>query len=78
MLMARHVSSCSVIIDDLDVEGVAVLPAEADAPLIVDPDTVLTLSVARELLQSISRRRGANHPAMPRHPGSGASERHLL
>jgi len=33
------------------------MPAEADPPLIIDPDTVLTDPIALELLQAIARRR---------------------
>jgi predicted RNase H-like HicB family nuclease len=32
----------SVVVDDLDVEGVSFTPNEADSPLVVDPDAVLT------------------------------------
>jgi len=45
-----------VIVDDLDVVGVPVLPAEADPPLIVDANAVLTGAVTLELLQSVARR----------------------
>jgi hypothetical protein len=31
-----------MVIDDLDAVGVAVAPHEADPPLVVDPDAVLT------------------------------------
>jgi hypothetical protein len=45
-----------VVVHDLDVVSIAVLPPKANAPLIVDPDTVLAPSVARQLLQAIRRR----------------------
>lgn len=45
-----------MIVDDLDVVGVAVDPAEADAPLVVDADAVLAGPVAAELLEAIARR----------------------
>jgi hypothetical protein len=45
----------SVIIDDLDFEGVGTLPLEADPPLIVDPDAVLAGPVALQALQSVAR-----------------------
>jgi hypothetical protein len=45
-----------VVIDDLDVIGVPVLPAEADAPLIVDANTVLARAVALELFKSVAGR----------------------
>jgi hypothetical protein len=32
---------CSVVVHDLDVEGIAILPAKAYAPLIVDTDAPL-------------------------------------
>jgi hypothetical protein len=35
-----------VIVDDFDVVRIAVLPAEADPPLIVDPNAVLARAVA--------------------------------
>jgi hypothetical protein len=31
-----------VVVDDLDVVGIATVPPEADPPLIVDPDAVLS------------------------------------
>jgi hypothetical protein len=45
-----------VIVDDLDVERVAVIPVEADPPLIIDPDAMLTLPISREFFQAIPRR----------------------
>jgi len=45
-----------VVVDDLNVKRVAVLPAEANPPLIVDTDTVLTRSVTLELFQPIAGR----------------------
>jgi hypothetical protein len=46
----------SVIVDDLHLVGIAILPAKADAPLLVHANTVLAGSIAPELLQSITRR----------------------
>jgi hypothetical protein len=43
----------SVIIRDLYVKGVAALEPEAQPPLIVDPDTPLSLAVTFEPFQSI-------------------------
>jgi hypothetical protein len=43
-----------VVVHDLDVVGVAGLPAEADAPLVVDADRVLTLPVALEPFESVA------------------------
>jgi hypothetical protein len=34
-----------VVIDDLDVEGIAASESEADAPLVIDPDTPLSFPV---------------------------------
>jgi hypothetical protein len=46
-----------VIVDDLNVAGVPLAPDEAETPPIVDPDAVLSLSVAVQRFQTISRRR---------------------
>jgi len=43
-----------VIVSDLDIEGVAVVPCEADSPLVVDPNAVLPLSISFQLLQAVS------------------------
>jgi hypothetical protein len=45
-----------MIINDLDIERVSVLPLEADAPLLIDPDAVLTLAIAFQRFQLIRRR----------------------
>jgi hypothetical protein len=45
-----------VVVDDLDVIRVPVLPAKADAPLIVDANAVLARAVAFELFESVARR----------------------
>ncbi len=45
-----------MIVDDLNLVGVAIPPTKADAPLLVHANTVLAGSIATELLQSISRR----------------------
>jgi hypothetical protein len=44
-----------VIVDDLDIMGVAVAPDKADPESVVDPDAVLTPSVAAERFQPVSR-----------------------
>lgn len=46
----------SVVVGDLDVVGVAVNEPEADAPLVVDRDRVLSLPVPFELMQSVAGR----------------------
>jgi hypothetical protein len=61
-----------VIIDDLNVVGVAAGPAEADSPLVVDSDAVLAQSIAGELLQSIG---GWN--AQVEQTGGGVEEHEL-
>ena len=43
------------MIDDLDCIGMAVSPYKTDAQLIIDPDTVLSLSRTFECLKSIGR-----------------------
>ena len=45
-----------VIVDDLDVVRVAVLPPEADAPLIVDANAVLPGAIPFQLLQAVAGR----------------------
>jgi hypothetical protein len=45
-----------VIVRDLDVVGVSFAPDEADAPLIVDPDAVLTRPISPKSFQTIARR----------------------
>jgi hypothetical protein len=44
-----------MVIDDLDVMGITFFPYKADAPLLVDPDAVLTLSIIMQGLQMIGR-----------------------
>jgi len=44
-----------VIIHHLDVEGVATLPAEAEPPLVVDPDAPFAGPVTSQLLQPVAR-----------------------
>jgi hypothetical protein len=43
-------------INDLGVERVSVLPLEADAPLLINADTALALSIAFQRFQLIRRR----------------------
>jgi hypothetical protein len=45
-----------VLVNDLNLVGIAIFPAETDAPLIVHANTVLTGAITPELLQSIARR----------------------
>jgi hypothetical protein len=44
-----------VIVDDFDVMGMAGFPSEADAPLVVDSNAVLTLAVAFQCFEPVSR-----------------------
>jgi hypothetical protein len=46
----------SVVVDDLDIVGIASLPSEADAPLVVDANAVLAPAVALERLPLIAGR----------------------
>jgi hypothetical protein len=45
-----------VVVDDLHVESIGPSPHEADAPLVVDADTVLALPFALQLLETIAWR----------------------
>jgi len=45
-----------VVIDDFDIPGVAVIPFEADSPLIIDSDAVLAFPVILQLLEAIAWR----------------------
>jgi hypothetical protein len=42
-----------VIIHDFYIVGISALPAEADSPLVVDPNAVLALSITAEFLEAI-------------------------
>ncbi len=53
-----------MVIDDLNVEHIALLPYETDAPLIVDANTVLPLPVALEQLQPVAGD-GSQIPELP-------------
>ena len=45
-----------MVIDDFDFMGVSFMPAEADAPLVVDADAPLSGAVAGELFKTIAGR----------------------
>jgi len=45
----------SVIVDNLDVEGIAPMPSKTNTPLIVDPDAVPTLAAAFQGFESVAR-----------------------
>jgi hypothetical protein len=59
-----------MIIDNLDAFRRAFAPDEADSPLIVDPDTMLTLSVTAESLKPVSWncRHVFQFPGVVQHP----------
>jgi len=46
----------SVVVSDLDMEGVPVPPNEADPPLVVESDAVLPLPVALQCFQAVAWR----------------------
>jgi hypothetical protein len=45
-----------VVVHDLDVVGVVVNPAKADAPLVIDADAVLSRAVSGQFLEAIGGR----------------------
>jgi len=45
-----------MIVYDLDIIGVSLIPTEADTPLFVDPDTVLSFPISGQFLKAISWR----------------------
>src|SRR5215472_368850 len=45
----------SVVVDDLNLVGVALVPHETDPPPVIDANAVLTLPVTTQCLQSIAR-----------------------
>jgi hypothetical protein len=42
-----------MVIDDLDVEGIAVMPFKADSPLFVDTDYVLSFPFASKSMKHV-------------------------
>lgn len=67
----------SVVIDDFHVVGVTVIPSEADAPLIVDPDAVLAFALTLQGFQPIGRRNAQiiQHAGVPQHAQLAACHR---
>ena len=53
-LLAIFISASLTIIDNLDAFRCAFAPDEANAPLIVDPDIMLTLPVTAQSLEPVS------------------------
>jgi hypothetical protein len=45
-----------VIIDDLDIEGAAGIPSEADPPLVIDANAVLATPISLQGLEPVARR----------------------
>jgi hypothetical protein len=45
-----------VVVDDLDVEGVTINPAEDDAPLLIDPNAVKPVEVTAQSFEVVARR----------------------
>ena len=45
-----------MIISDFDLIGIALLPREADAPLLIDTDAPLTFTVSAKFLKMVTRR----------------------
>lgn len=64
-----------MIIDDLDLVGIGILPAETDPPLVIHPDAMLPRPIALELLEPIAGRdaevlerlRGVEGNQLPEH-----------
>ena len=62
-----------MVVNDFCVVYIAIYPAKTDAPLIVDPNAVLSAPIAFELLQAVIRRDAqlgdtrciAHHPKFP-------------
>jgi hypothetical protein len=52
-LLAIAVFTSLMIIDDLDALCGTLMPVEADSPLVIDPDAVLTLPVATQSLKPV-------------------------
>src|SRR5262245_62968550 len=46
-----------VVVDDFDIGGPLLGPGETDAPLVVDPDRMLSAAVSRECFEPVCRRR---------------------
>jgi len=43
----------TVVVDHLDIVSITLVPPEADSPLVVDSDRILTATAAGQLLQSV-------------------------
>jgi hypothetical protein len=49
-----------MVVRDFDLVGVALAPGKTDSPLVVDPNAVLSLAVAAQPLQPVSRKHAEN------------------
>jgi hypothetical protein len=47
-----------MVVNELDFVSVVILPAEAEAPLVVDSDGVLTLAIALQRFEPVAREGG--------------------
>jgi hypothetical protein len=56
LLIIRHGPALSVLVDDLDVMGIALIPAKAYPPLPIDADAELPRTIAGECLKAIARK----------------------
>jgi hypothetical protein len=43
----------SVVVNDFDIISISFSPPETDAPLVIDADAVLTVSIPRQLFKSV-------------------------
>jgi hypothetical protein len=46
-----------MVVDDFDIVRTFLCPSKADAPLIVDPDRILPLAIARQRFKPVARKR---------------------
>ena len=46
-----------MVICNLNINGIGLYPAEADPPLVIDPDAALPRAIARQGLETVSRNR---------------------
>lgn len=45
-----------MVVGDLDFKGIRVAPDEADSPLVIDPNTVLSLPLSLQRFETVARR----------------------
>ena len=69
-----------MVVNDLNPFWTSVAPPEADTPLIIDSDAVLSCSITAQMLEPVARRnpkilettRGVNLPQLAQHNASDA------